>query len=45
VRKGETLWSIAAQRYGDGKRWREIADANGIDDPRKLAVGMELVIP
>ncbi|GGY04145.1 membrane protein [Streptomyces minutiscleroticus] len=28
VRPAESLWSIAAQRLGDGERWREIAELN-----------------
>ena len=30
VRRGDTLWSIATNVYGDGKRWPEIAQANQI---------------
>ncbi len=45
VRRGDTLWSIAMNVYGDGKRWRDIATANGIGDPKGLAVGQVLVIP
>jgi len=45
VRRGDTLWSIAKRVYGDGKRWRDIASANGISNPRRLRVGQSLVIP
>jgi nucleoid-associated protein YgaU len=45
VVRGETLSSIAAQRYEDPQRWRPIALANGIADPRALAVGQTLRIP
>jgi len=45
VAKGDTLWSIAKKTYGDGNRWKEIADANGITDAKKLRVGQELVLP
>ena len=45
VQKKDTLWSIAQSFYGDGKQWKKIADANGINDPAKLAVGMTLMIP
>ncbi len=44
VRPGETLWSIAHEELGSGARWREIADANGIDDPEVLPVGAVLHI-
>jgi len=45
VQRKDTLWSIAMRFYGDGKRWREIAQANGISDPSRLPVGATLVIP
>ena len=45
VRRGDTLWSIATNVYGDGKRWSEIAQANRISDPHRLRVGQSLVIP
>jgi hypothetical protein len=45
VRRGDSLSSIAAAIYQDPARWREIARANDIDDPRSLAPGRELAIP
>lgn len=45
VARGDTLWSIAQKHYGDGKRWQDIASANGISDARKLAVGQKIVLP
>ena len=45
VQRKDTLWSIAMRFYGDGKRWQEIAQANGISDPSRLPVGATLVIP
>lgn len=45
VRKGDTLSQIAAQSYGDATRWREIANANGITDPRVLEPGLVLTVP
>ncbi len=45
VQAGDTLWSIAQRLYGDGKRWKDIAQANGITDARKLTVGTVLKIP
>jgi hypothetical protein len=45
VRAGDRLSSIAAEEYGDPKKWRPIADANGLDDPRQLKPGQVLVIP
>ncbi|MEV6279189.1 hypothetical protein [Nocardia sp. NPDC051832] len=43
--EGETLSGIAAAMLGDPARWREIADANDIDDPLGLPGGTRLLIP
>jgi nucleoid-associated protein YgaU len=45
VRRGETLSSIAAEEFQDPTRWRPIAEANGLNDPRQLQPGQVLVIP
>ncbi len=45
VRQGDSLWSIAAIEFGDPAEWRLIAEANGIENPRMLRPGEELVIP
>jgi hypothetical protein len=45
VRSGDRLPVIAFEEYGDAARWRPIADANGIDDPKALEPGRRLVIP
>ena len=45
VQPGETLDRIAAMHYGVPTRWREIADANGIEDPLALRPGALLSIP
>lgn len=45
VRAGDSLPQIAAIVYGDANRWKEIAHANGIRDPRALTVGRVLRIP
>ena len=45
VRRGDTLWSIAMNVYGDGKRWPDIAQANRISNPQRLRIGQLLVIP
>jgi nucleoid-associated protein YgaU len=45
VQQGDTLSAIAQQVYGDAGRWREIATANGIANPRRLQPGTVLVIP
>lgn len=45
VKRGDTLSSIAAEMLDDPARWRIIADANHLDNPRILEVGMSLSIP
>ena len=45
VKKGDTLWGFAVKYYGDGTRWREIADKNKIKDPKRLPVGKVLEMP
>jgi hypothetical protein len=45
VRAGETLSSISAAVFRDPARWREIALANGILDPRLVAPGTVLTVP
>lgn len=45
VVEGDTLPILAAAEYDDPGRWRPIAEANDIDDPRTLEAGRELVIP
>ena len=45
VREGETLAQLADEAYGEPRLWRVIAQANGIERPRFLPVGMTLRIP
>jgi len=45
VKRGDSLSSIAGEVYRDPTLWRVIADANQLDDPRQLPVGMRLNIP
>ena len=45
VKRGDSLSSIAAEFYHDPMRWRVIAEANRIDDPRRLSPGLRLAIP
>lgn len=45
VVRGDTVSSIAAEVYRDPKQWRVIADANRLDDPRRLDPGQRLNIP
>jgi len=45
VRDGDTISSIAANYYEDATKWRPIALANGIVDPRSISVGQEIQVP
>jgi len=45
VQTGDRLSNIAGEEYGDPSNWRPIADANDLDDPRRLEPGRLLVIP
>jgi hypothetical protein len=43
--EGQNIQGIARHRYGDPKRWRELAEANGIDDPLRVRPGDMLYLP
>jgi nucleoid-associated protein YgaU len=45
--KGETLWKIAEQYYGDGNLYPKIFDANRdvLKDPNRINIGQKLRIP
>ncbi|ARU62624.1 peptidoglycan-binding protein [Tumebacillus avium] len=45
LRQGDALWMIASEEYEDPGKWRDIAKANGIDNPKKLEAGRTLTIP
>lgn len=47
VERGDTLWEIAEERYGDGAAWPRIYGANDevIVDPDRIYPGQRLVIP
>ncbi len=45
VQAGDTIDWIAAEELGDPNAWRRIAEANGLDDPRRLRPGRTLLIP
>ena len=45
IQKGDTLWKIATAKYGDGKKWHEIADANPGLSPSDLRVGQTISLP
>jgi phage tail-like protein len=45
VTADENLQLIAQNQYGSPNRWRDIAEANGIDDPLRLGPGTRLYLP
>jgi nucleoid-associated protein YgaU len=45
VKKGDTLYSIAKSRYGNGNQYTKIVSANPGLDPAKLRVGQTITIP
>ena len=45
VRRGDSVTAIAADVYGDPALWRVIAEANNLDDPRRLKIGKTLSVP
>jgi hypothetical protein len=45
LRQGDQLWMMASQEYENPGLWREIANANGIDNPLKLDPGRRITVP
>jgi phage protein U len=45
VREGDTLSFIAGALWNDPLKWRLLADANGIRNPRILTPGQSLLVP
>lgn len=45
VQRGDTLSGIAAKQLHNAGRWHEIANLNGIRDPRSLQIGRNLRLP
>ncbi|WP_454687000.1 5'-nucleotidase C-terminal domain-containing protein [Agrobacterium leguminum] len=45
VEKGDSLWKIAAEKYGDGALWSRIAKANTLKQPNHIEIGDELELP
>lgn len=42
---GDTLFAIAERFYGDGNKFKQIAEASGISNPDLIHPGQELTIP
>lgn len=45
VREGDTLSGIASAVWNDPAKWRVLADANEISNPRVLQPGQSLIVP
>ena len=45
IQPRDTLWSIAKRYYGQGKRWREIAQLNPGLAPERLPIGQPIYLP
>jgi len=45
VQPDDSMWTIAQRWFGDGLRWREIADGNPDINPERLQVGQRLQLP
>lgn len=45
VAKGENLWVLAENYYGDGFKWTEIATENKLENASIIEEGQELIIP
>lgn len=45
VVSGDNLWNIAVRAYGDGFRWKEIAQANNLINPSLIHRGNVFIIP
>lgn len=45
VARGDSLWKIAAEKYGNGTEWKKIAEANALKRPNHIEIGDELTVP
>lgn len=45
VEKGDTLMSICKKAYGDSLRYKDVMELNKLDNPDKLLIGQELLLP
>lgn len=45
MKKGDTLWTIARRYYGNSNKWKKLADANKIKNPRRIPIGKVIKIP
>jgi nucleoid-associated protein YgaU len=46
VKSGDSLWKLAAERLGNGRRWHELLPVNpGLRDPNHIEAGSQIVLP
>ncbi len=45
VKRGDNLWNIAKDHYGDPMVWPKISDANKLRNPDIINIGQELMLP
>ena len=45
VTKGDSLWKITTEKYGEGALWTKIAEANALKRPNHIEIGEELEVP
>jgi 5'-nucleotidase len=45
IKKGDSLWSIAEAKYGDGHKWKRIAAANPKLNPNRVQAGQTITLP
>jgi len=45
LERGDDLAVMATREYGSSAVWRQLAQFNGIDNPFRLPVGREIVLP
>jgi 5'-nucleotidase len=45
VKKGDSLWSIAEAKYGNGNKWKQIAAANPKINPNRVQAGQTITLP
>jgi nucleoid-associated protein YgaU len=46
VKPGDSLWKLAAEHFGNGRRWQELLTVNpGLRDPNHIEAGSQLVVP
>lgn len=45
VKSGDSLWAIAKKYYGDGAKYKAIAEANNIKNPNLIYPKQDLILP